>query len=67
MDLTRKIILATDLSHHFKILKDLKKLARGAVQNVSSSSTIEKKVPCSKLSSGFKTLINKSISFVFRS
>ncbi|XP_028406740.1 cGMP-dependent 3',5'-cyclic phosphodiesterase-like isoform X2 [Dendronephthya gigantea] len=28
MDLTRKIILATDLSHHFKILKDLKKLAR---------------------------------------
>jgi hypothetical protein len=31
MDLTRKIILATDLSHHFKILKDLKKLARGKI------------------------------------
>ena len=31
MDLTRKIILATDLAHHFKILKDLKKLARGKI------------------------------------
>ena len=29
MGLTRKIILATDLSHHFKILKDLQKVARG--------------------------------------
>ncbi|XP_046854037.1 cGMP-dependent 3',5'-cyclic phosphodiesterase-like isoform X2 [Xenia sp. Carnegie-2017] len=28
LNLTRKIILATDLSHHFKILKDLKKIAQ---------------------------------------